>query len=175
MMQGSWSCGIWWARINQYETTCLGVSWCFLVSWHEFPQRRMLQSSLKEALREADSGKPQAASTYISNCSMPEARMEAKSCIKRCIACCSVWSWNHARPQICHDGSVTVVCCWSRHSCSVGTGKWKRGTEGCPGQALFRGVIVPCWQSNLLSIGVSLTASMPLVLRRFERKRQNST
>ena len=43
----------------------------------------MLQSSLKEALREADSGKPQAASTYISNCSMPEARMEAKSCIKR--------------------------------------------------------------------------------------------
>ncbi|CAL1164664.1 unnamed protein product [Cladocopium goreaui] len=34
---------------------------------------RMLQSSLKEALREADSGKPQAASTYISNCSMPEA------------------------------------------------------------------------------------------------------
>eukprot|EP00435_Cladocopium_sp_Y103_P005991 s1188_g1.t3 len=35
---------------------------------------RMLQSSLKEALREADSGKPQAASTYISNCSMPEAQ-----------------------------------------------------------------------------------------------------
>ena len=93
----------------------------------------------------------------------------------RCIACCSMWSWNHARPQICHDGSVTVVCCWSRHSCLVGTGKWKRGTEGCPGQALFRGVIVPCWQSNLLSIGVSLTASMPLVLTRFERKRQNST
>eukprot|EP00435_Cladocopium_sp_Y103_P002864 s2784_g1.t1 len=34
----------------------------------------MLQSSLKEALREADSGKPQAASTYISKCSMPEAQ-----------------------------------------------------------------------------------------------------